>query len=94
MDADTQLYAIPKCEAPFANFCDAQLDKLLVATTSEMDPGARNKLWSQVQQYIVTQAPIIPLYAVDAVFAVSKRVENFEAPWDYRIFLHEVRVKP
>ena len=94
MDADTQLYAILKCEAPFANFCDAQLDKLLVTTTSEMDPGARNKLWSQVQQYIVTQAPIIPLYAVDAVFAVSKRVENFEAPWDYRIFLHEVRVKP
>ena len=74
MDADTQLYAILKCEAPFANFCDAQLDKLLVTTTSKMDPGARNKLWSQVQQYIVAQAPIIPLYAVDAVFAVGKRV--------------------
>ena len=45
-----------------------------MTTTSKMDPGARNKLWSQVQQYIVAQAPIIPLYAVDAVFAVGKRV--------------------
>jgi ABC-type transport system substrate-binding protein len=43
MDADTQLYAILKCEAPFANFCDPELDKLLVGTTTEMDPAARNR---------------------------------------------------
>jgi len=94
MDADTQLYAILKCEAPFSNFCDPELDKLLVATTTEMDPAGRNRLWSQVQQYIQASVPIVPLYAVDAVFAINKRVENFEAPWDYRIFLHNARVKP
>ena len=94
MDADTQLFAVLKCGAPFANFCDDALDRLLVGTTAEMDPPARNRLWSQVQQYIVTNAPIIPLYAVDAVFAIHKRVENFEAAWDYRILLHEARVKP
>ena len=92
MDPDTQLYAILKCGAVFASFCDAELDKMLDATTTEMNSQKRNQLWSQVEKYIAANAPLIPLYVEDSIFAMRKRVLNFNAPWDYRIFLHNVRV--
>ncbi len=94
MDADTQLYAILKCGAVFASFCDPALDRFLDATTTEMNPQKRNQLWSQVENYIVANAPLIPLYVEDSIFAMRKRVLNFTAPWDYRIFLHNARVAP
>ncbi|RIK39535.1 MAG: hypothetical protein DCC55_17800 [Chloroflexi bacterium] len=49
-----------KCPGWKQLFCDEQLDELLNAADTEMDPVARVELVKQAQQYILEQAIVIP----------------------------------
>lgn len=49
-----------KCPGWKQLFCDEQLDEILNAADTEMDPVARLELVKQAQQYILEQAIVIP----------------------------------
>jgi peptide/nickel transport system substrate-binding protein len=50
-----------KCPGWKELFCDEELDEILTAADTEMDPVARIELVKQAQQYILEQAIVIPL---------------------------------
>jgi peptide/nickel transport system substrate-binding protein len=52
------------------------LDALLAASQSAMDPAKRQDLLAQAQKLVVEQAYIIPLYAGKTLYAVSNRVKG------------------
>lgn len=50
-----------KCPGWQQLFCDPELDKLLIAAETEMNPTARLELVREIQKYLLQQAVIIPL---------------------------------
>jgi peptide/nickel transport system substrate-binding protein len=60
-----------KCPGWKQLFCDPQLDELLNATDTEMDPAKRLDLVKEAQQYILEQAIVIP-FASDWYMAATR----------------------
>ncbi|QTX03666.1 TIGR04028 family ABC transporter substrate-binding protein [Agromyces archimandritae] len=56
---------------------DAKLDGLLEAVASEADPAARDAASAAVQDYLVAQAYVIPLFEEPQVYGASPTVHGF-----------------
>jgi ABC-type transport system substrate-binding protein len=57
-----------------AQVSDDQLDKLLLATRTNMDPDKRQAAVNDVVKYMMDRALCIPLYVPDDVYALSTRL--------------------
>lgn len=72
---------------------DPELDKLLEAQRPMTDRVQREKLLQDIAVYAADRALEMPLYNLNAIYAVNKRVENFTPAPDSRLKLNEVTVK-
>lgn len=72
---------------------DPELDKLLEAQRPMTDRAQREKLLQDIAVYAADRALEMPLYNLNAIYAVNKRVENFVPAPDSRLKLNEVTVK-
>ncbi|HEX8991479.1 MAG TPA: peptide ABC transporter substrate-binding protein [Anaerolineales bacterium] len=70
--------AVPNKENPSggnpSHLCDPKLDALFAAGLSTADPAARKQIYDQIQQYIYSNALVIPLYAYADICASSNRL--------------------
>ena len=59
--------------------CDAELDKLLMASDQELDPAKRKPLLDQAQELLAKDAFSFPIYYNAIPVVVSNKLGNFKA---------------
>lgn len=72
---------------------DADLDKLLESQRSITDQPKREEILKQIANYAADRALEMPLYNLNAIYGVSKRVKNFTPVPDSRLRLTDVTVE-
>ncbi len=72
---------------------DKELDALLESQRSITDRVEREKILQSIAQYTAKRALEMPLYNINAIFGVSKRLKNFTPVPDSRLRLTEVTVE-
>lgn len=70
-----------------------QVDKWLEAERSMVDPEKRLPILRDIGKYIADQHWEMPLYSLNTIYAINKRVEGFGAPSDMRLRLNSVSLK-
>ncbi len=76
---------------PYGN--DPKLDALLESQRPMTDKAAREKVLQQIAHYVADQALEMPLYNLNSLYGINKRVKNFVAPPDNRLRLTDVSVE-
>ncbi|MCO5732592.1 ABC transporter substrate-binding protein [Rhizobium sp. SSA_523] len=71
---------------------DPKLDTMLEEQRPMTDVGQREKLLQGIAGYIADKALEMPLYNLNAIYGVNKRVKDFVAAPDNRVKLNEVSV--
>jgi peptide/nickel transport system substrate-binding protein len=69
--------SIPPYGQNHPRFVNAELTRLLEEGSAESDPAKRDDIYRRVQQILVDQAPVIPLFWYTAVDPVTARLQNF-----------------
>ena len=72
---------------------DPKLDKMLEAQRSITDKDQREKMLQEIAHYTADRALEMPLYNINALYGVNKRVKNFDAAPDSRLKLNHVTVE-
>ncbi|MCJ8520030.1 peptide/nickel transport system substrate-binding protein [Pseudorhizobium tarimense] len=72
---------------------DETLDKLLESQRPLTDRAERERILKEIGAYVADRALELPLYNTNAIYGVSKRVNNFIAPPDNRLKLDDVTVE-
>ena len=69
---------------------DPNLDKLLDAQRNTYDQAERQRLLREAARYVADQALEIPLYSLNTIYGINKRVKNLTLPADGRFrFVNE-----
>ncbi|MCS3433538.1 ABC transporter substrate-binding protein [Klebsiella sp. BIGb0407] len=92
LDADAALYPILHSGEPYSTVSSPELDALLNSSRITVDPAKREKILQQIQQVVVQQQPLIPLYKEDSLYAHADNV-TFTGRADARIPLFDLRIK-
>jgi peptide/nickel transport system substrate-binding protein len=78
-----------------AGFCDkpinAQMQQALAAERTSMDQA--NQQWGKIDQAIMTQAPLAPLFTPKLIDFVSKRVGNYQFSKQFYMLVSQLWVK-
>ncbi|MFJ2047378.1 ABC transporter substrate-binding protein [Paenibacillus taichungensis] len=73
---------------------DPKIDKLLEQGAVETDPDKRVDIYNQIQQYLIEQAVILPIYVFPYTVAASKSVQGIKFDsLGYPLF-NDVRIQP
>lgn len=72
---------------------DPKMDELLESQRSLTDQAEREKILQQIAHYAADRALEMPLYSLNAIYGVNKRVKNFVPAPDNRLRLNEVEVE-
>jgi peptide/nickel transport system substrate-binding protein len=73
---------------------DPKIDKLLEQGAVENDPDKRVDIYNQIQQYLIEQAVILPIYVFPYTVAASKSVQGIKFDsLGYPLF-NDVRIQP
>ncbi|WP_413373401.1 ABC transporter substrate-binding protein [Paenibacillus taichungensis] len=73
---------------------DPKIDKLLEQGAVETDPDKRVDIYNQIQQYLIEQAVILPIYVFPYTVAASKSVQGVKFDsLGYPLF-NDVRIQP
>ncbi|HEV8308631.1 MAG TPA: ABC transporter substrate-binding protein [Methylomirabilota bacterium] len=93
-DADAILYDIFKCGEPFSYYCNKELDDLIIAGRSTLDPKRRTEVYQKAQRLVFDDAAALFKWSLRGVWGVGNRVE-YEAPRDEidRMFIVTPRKK-
>ncbi len=75
---------------PYGN--DPELDRMLEEQRTMVDVEARKQKLQAVARYVADNALEMPLFALDTVVGVNKRVKNFAVPGDIRYRFVDVTV--
>lgn len=75
------------------SFKDAKVAELLAAERSTVDQKEREKIFKELTEVLYDLAPELNLYQAVDLYAVNKRVQNFQPPHEDRMRLEEVSVK-
>ncbi|KAA8747903.1 ABC transporter substrate-binding protein [Paenibacillus sp. UASWS1643] len=68
-----------KGERPtLSGLSDPKIDELLEQGAVETDPDKRVEIYNQIQQYLIEQAVILPIYVFPYTVAASKKVEGIK----------------
>ncbi|PYI37049.1 ABC transporter substrate-binding protein [Arthrobacter psychrolactophilus] len=79
-DADYTLNRLYKCEAKRMGYCNPELDQLMAQAQESNDAQARLKLYQQVVDTMVKDAPAIPLFQTKPNVAASNTVQGLTIP--------------
>ena len=87
--------ASPGENANVSGFCDPAIDEQMdsAATAQVQDPAAATTLWREVEQSLLAQAPVVPIYNPSNVDVVSKRVGNYQYNPQWGVLLDQLWVK-
>jgi len=72
---------------------DPKMDEMLMAQRSMTDRAEREKALQAIAHYAAERALEMPLYNLNAIFGINKRVKNFTPVPDSRLKLTEVTVE-
>jgi peptide/nickel transport system substrate-binding protein len=72
---------------------DAEMDEMLMAQRSITDRAEREKALQAIAHYAAERALEMPLYNLNAIFGINKRVKNFTPVPDSRLKLTDVTVE-
>ena len=61
----------------FSNYQNSNMDALLDKGVSELDPNKRHSIYEDIQQLLIDEAVMIPIYHKLNIYATSKKVKNF-----------------
>jgi len=78
-DPDGNLYIFHKCKAPQnnANYCNAEVDKLLDQARTASDPAERKAIYEKATRIILDDNPKLYLYHRRVLIAHSARLEGY-----------------
>jgi peptide/nickel transport system substrate-binding protein len=74
-------------------FKDEKVEELLAAQRATVDQEEREAIFMELTTLLYELAPEVNLYQAVDLYAVNKRVENFQPPHEDRMRLEEVTVK-
>jgi peptide/nickel transport system substrate-binding protein len=80
-DADAILYDVMKCNEAYSYYCNKELDDLIQAGRSTLDPKKRTEIYAKAQRLIFDDAAYIYKWGLRGVWGISNRVD-YEAPRD------------
>ena len=88
VDADTWLSPFASCaQSPSngVNYCNEEMDKLLLAAASTADPAEREALYKQIGELYVEEVPTIPLFWEPEFITYRNGVEGIKigAPFEF-----------
>lgn len=84
-DYDNTAYLMYHSGAHYSPYVkDAKLDQMLDAERATYDQNFRQKTLRQIADYVAQQSYEIPLYNLDTVIGVNKRVKDLVLPGDMR----------
>jgi peptide/nickel transport system substrate-binding protein len=63
---------------------DDKLDQLLDAQRNTYDAAQRERILREISQYVADQALEMPLYSLNTIYGINKRVKNLTLPADGR----------
>ena len=72
----------------FISYITGEIDGLLEASTSELDPEKRKEIFKEIQLILAENVPVVYLQTPDRIFALSKNVEGFRT---YPIDIYEYK---
>jgi len=87
-DAWDKLFYPLHCDSPYSMWCDPHLDELIDASNTTMDPDERQKILTEIQQFVHDEAGFILLYAEPFIFGYNDRVVGFEPRADEKILAY------
>jgi peptide/nickel transport system substrate-binding protein len=93
MDGDMAFYRDYMPETSREKYNNPEVVRLLNAARSSVDQDERRELYRQVQAAIWEDLPNIPIHDVGDVWAVSKRVKNWQPRPDKTIILKDASVE-
>ena len=93
-DADAILYDVFKCGETWSYYCNKELDDLIHAGRSSLDPKKRAEIYVKAQKLLSDDAAYLFKWGLRGVWGVSNRIE-YAAPRDEidRMFLATPRKK-
>ena len=69
---------IPPHGSNFNFYCNPQMDKLLAQEIATADPQARQQIFNQIHQLLLTDYPVIPLYNLIDLEIAKKGTHNYQ----------------
>ena len=61
----------------YTYYSNAEYDALIAEAAKTIDPDVRNELYSQAQDILREDMPVLPLLVNSYISAYGKRIENF-----------------
>jgi len=75
-----------------SGYSNAEVDRLLTAAETEIDPAKRADMYHQAEMIMVKDAPWIFLWVPQEIYAVNSRLRGWEPGSDGRINLHRAHL--
>jgi len=88
-DADGVLYSLLHSSSGWASVKDPAVDAALDKARKSLDPKVRDEQYRIVNQFVVDQMPIVPIYRVALVFGASRHLQWTPTP-DQSLFLNRM----
>lgn len=73
MDGSSMLQSIVRSDRRQSRWTSAEADRLIDAEELSVDPADRQRAFSELQRLIKREAPFVPLYQLDNIYARNKR---------------------
>ncbi|MDE2277450.1 MAG: ABC transporter substrate-binding protein, partial [Burkholderiales bacterium] len=95
-DPDGNLYSFVGCKEPlnYAGYCDAQTDRLLAQSRTELDPAARRQVYAQIAARVLAARPIVYLYHRNWLWAYDKKLSGVRGVPDGLLRVSGLRFAP
>lgn len=93
-DFDNTAYNLYHTEQKWSPYLsDAKMDALLAEERKTYDAKKREKILQAIAKLSRDNAYVLPLYSVDTIFGINKKVKNFTPMPDNRLFLFNTFVE-
>ncbi len=95
-DPDGNLFSFDGCKQPlnYAGYCDAETDKLLAQSRTELDPAARKKTYEQIAARVLTARPIVYLYHRNWLWAYNAKLSGVREIPDGLLRVTDLKMAP
>jgi peptide/nickel transport system substrate-binding protein len=95
-DPDGNLFSFDGCKQPlnYAGYCDAETDKLLAESRTELDPAARKKTYEQIAARVLTARPIVYLYHRNWLWAYNAKLSGVREIPDGLLRVTDLKMAP
>jgi peptide/nickel transport system substrate-binding protein len=95
-DPDGNLFSFDGCKQPlnYAGYCDAETDKLLAQSRTELDPAARKKVYEQIAARVLAARPIVYLYHRNWLWAYNAKLSGVREIPDGLLRVTDLKMAP